>query len=143
MVVETRVRETDIHKVERNQGVKVRVQAYPDLKLTGVVTLVGTLAQEEKERRGAKFFGVTVQIDGSEPRLRPGMTAQVEIEVEERPRALFVPLQAVFERDGRSVCYVVRRGPLEAQDVVTGPSNPDFVLIDRGLRASDRGALSG
>ncbi|HEY2941166.1 MAG TPA: efflux RND transporter periplasmic adaptor subunit, partial [Vicinamibacteria bacterium] len=141
MVVETRVRETDIHKVERNQGVKVRVQAYPDLKLTGVVTLVGTLAQEEKERRGAKFFGVTIQIDGSEPRLRPGMTAQVEIEVEERPRALFVPLQAVFEKEGRSVCYVVRRGRLQAQDVVTGPSNQDFVVIDKGLGEGDRVAL--
>ncbi len=52
MVVETKVRETDIHKIERNQKVAVRVQAYPDLKLTGKVTLVGTLAQEEKERRG-------------------------------------------------------------------------------------------
>jgi HlyD family secretion protein len=141
MVVETKVRETDIHKVERNQGVKVRVQAYPDLKLTGVVTLVGTLAQEEKERRGAKFFGVTIQIEGSEARLRPGMTAQVEIEVQERPRALFVPLQAVFEREGRSVCYVVRRGRLQAQDVVTGPSNQDFVVIETGLREGDRVAL--
>ena len=141
MVVETRVRETDIHKVERNQGVKIRVQAYPDLKLTGVVTLVGTLAQEEKERRGAKFFGVTIQIDGSESKLRPGMTAQVEIAVEERPRALSVPLQAVFEREGRSVCYVVRRGRLQPQDVLTGPSNQDFVVIDRGLREGDRVAL--
>ena len=75
MVVETSVRETDIHKIERNQSVAVRVQAYPDLKLTGQVTLVGTLAQEEQERRGAKFFGVTVQVNESEPRLRPGMTA--------------------------------------------------------------------
>jgi HlyD family secretion protein len=141
MVVETRVREADIHKVERNQGVKLRVPAYPDLRLTGVVTLVGTLAQEEKERRGAKFFGVTILIDGSEPRLRPGMTAQVEIEVEERPRALYVPLQAVFEREGRSVCYVVRRGRMQAQDVVAGPSNQDFVVIDRGLREGDRVAL--
>src|SRR5256712_13352338 len=142
MVVETRVRETDIHKVERNQGVKVRVQAYPDLKLTGVVTLVGTLAQEEKERRGAKFFGVTIQIDGSEPRLRPGMTAQVEIEVEERPRALFVPLQAVFEKEGRSVCYVVRRGRLQAQDVATGPSPHHFVVIDQGPPARAQGPLA-
>ncbi|PYQ17367.1 MAG: hypothetical protein DMF80_01100 [Acidobacteria bacterium] len=141
MVVETRVRETDIHKVERNQGVKVRVQAYPDLKLTGRVTLVGTLAQEEKERRGAKFFGVTIQLDGSQPRLRPGMTAQVEIAVEERPRALFVPLQAVFESEGRTVCYVVRRGRVQVQDVVTGPSNQDFVVIDKGLREGDRVAL--
>ena len=35
MEVETRVRETDVHKVERNQKVSVRVEAYPDLRLSG------------------------------------------------------------------------------------------------------------
>ena len=133
MVVETRVRETDVHKVERNQKVAVRVEAYPDLRLTGAVTLVGTLAQEEKERRGTKFFSVTVQIKESEPRLRPGMTARVEIEVEERPRALYVPLDAVFERDGRSVVYLAGRSP-RAREVVLGPSNADFVVIEKGCK---------
>jgi HlyD family secretion protein len=141
MVVETRIRETDIHKVERNQKVQVRVQAYPDLKLTGQVTLVGTLAQEEKERRGAKFFGVTVQVDQSEPRLRPGMTATVEIQVEERASALRVPVEAVFEKDGRHVCYVAGRGGLSLREVVLGPSNRDFVVIEKGLRRGDRVAL--
>jgi len=137
MVVETRVRETDVHKVERNQKVAVRVEAYPDLRLTGAVTLVGTLAQEEKERRGTKFFSVTVQIKESEPRLRPGMTARVEIEVEERPRALYVPLDAVFERDGRSVVYLAGRSP-RAREVVLGPSNADFVVIEKGLARGER-----
>jgi HlyD family secretion protein len=137
MVVETRVRETDVHKVERNQKVAVRVEAYPDLRLTGAVTLVGTLAQEEKERRGTKFFTVTIQVQQSEPRLRPGMTARVEIEVEERPRALFVPLEAVFERDGRSVVYLARRRP-QPREVVLGPSNTDFVVIEKGLARGER-----
>jgi HlyD family secretion protein len=137
MVVETRVRETDVHKVERNQKVAVRVEAYPDLRLTGAVTLVGTLAQEEKERRGTKFFSVTVQVKESEPRLRPGMTARVEIEVEERKRALFVPLDAVFERDGRSVVYLAGRSP-RAREVVLGPSNADFVVIEKGLTKGER-----
>jgi HlyD family secretion protein len=141
MVVETRVRETDIHKVVRNQKVSVRVSAYPDLKLTGAVTLVGTLAQEEKDRRGAKFFGVSVQVNESEPRLRPGMTAQVEIEVEERPKAVFVPLESVFDRDGRSVAFVVERGRLQPRDVVLGPSNQDFVVVEKGIRAGERVAL--
>ena len=141
MVVETKVRETDIHKIERNQKVGVRVQAYPDLKLLGKVTLVGTLAQEEKERRGTKFFGVTVQIEGNEPRLRPGMSATVEIEVEERPRALYLPLEAVFEKDGRHVCYVVQRGQLREREIVVGSSNRDFVVIERGLEKGDRVAL--
>jgi HlyD family secretion protein len=141
MVVETRVRETDIHKIERNQNVAVRVAAYPDLKLTGKVTLVGTLAQEEKDRRGAKFFGVTVQLGETEPRLRPGMTARVEIEVEERATSLYVPLEAVFEREGRHVCYVVGLGGVSPRDVTIGPSNQDFVVIEKGLRRGDRVAL--
>jgi HlyD family secretion protein len=137
MVVETRVRETDIHKVERNQNVSVRVEAYPDLRLTGRVTLVGTLAQEERERRGTKFFAVTIQLGQSEPRLRPGMTARVQIDVEERTKALFVPLEAVFERDGRPVVYLARRRPAP-REVVLGPSNADFVVIERGLDRGER-----
>jgi HlyD family secretion protein len=143
MVVDTRVRETDVHKVERNQKVTVKVPAYPDLQLTGRVTLIGTLAQkdDDKDRRWAKFFGVTVEINESEPRLRPGMTARVEIEVEERSRALFVPLEAVFERSGRSLCYLLEGGRLRAREVVLGPSNQDFVVVERGLRKGDRVAL--
>jgi HlyD family secretion protein len=141
MVVETRVRETDIHKVEKNQSVVIHVPAYPDLRLTGQVSLVGTLAQEEKERRGAKFFQVTVLVNEAEPRLRPGMTARVEVQVEEREKALFVPLESVFEKDGRSICYVLERGRLRSRDVVLGPSNQDFVVVEKGLRRGDRVAL--
>jgi HlyD family secretion protein len=141
MIVESKIRETDVHKVEKNQNVRVRVEAYPDLRLTGKVTLVGTLAQEEKDRRGTKFFGVTIQITESEPRLRPGMTARIEIEVEERTKSLFVPLDAVFEKEGTHVCYVLRGRGVEARTVVLGPSNQDFVAIEAGLRKGERVAL--
>ena len=141
MVVETTVRETDIHKVEQKQKVVVRVEAYPALKLTGKVTLVGTLAQEEKERRGTKFFGVTVEVNESDPRLRPGMTARVEIQVEERASALSVPLEAVFEKDGRHVCYVASGRRVREREVVLGPSNQDYVVVEKGLRRGERVCL--
>ncbi len=137
MVVDTKVRETDIHKVERNQEVSVRVDAYPDLRLSGEVTLVGTLAREEKERRGAKFFGVKVLVNESEPRLRPGMTARVEIEVEERASAVYVPLEAVFERGGRHLVFPAARRP-RPREVALGPSNADFVVVEKGLTAGER-----
>jgi HlyD family secretion protein len=137
MVVETKVRETDVHKVERNQNVSIRVDAYPDLRLSGTVTLIGTLAREEEERRGAKFFGVRVQINESEPRLRPGMTARVEIQVEERADATYVPLEAVFEKEGRHVVYPVAGGA-RPREVILGPSNADFVVVEKGLAAGER-----
>jgi HlyD family secretion protein len=105
------------------------------------VTLVGTLAQEEKERRGTKFFGVTVEVNESEPRLRPGMTARVEIQVEERAKALFVPLEAVFEKDGGPLCYVAQGRRLRPREVALGPSNQDFVVVEKGLRKGERVAL--
>jgi len=141
MVVETRVRDTDIHKVVKNQQVAIRIEAYPDLELTGAVTLVGTLAEAQRDRRGSKFFSVTIQVHESEPRLRPGMTARVEILVEQRPSSLFVPVDAVSEREGRDVCYVVEGRRLVPREVVLGPSNQDFVVIEQGLEKGQRVSL--
>jgi HlyD family secretion protein len=141
MIVETRVRETDIHKVVENQQVTIAVAAYPDLELTGQVSLVGTLAQEQRDRRGTKFFGVTIEVNESDPRLRPGMTARVEIVVDEFEDVLYVPLEAVFEREGRTVCYVVARGKLEPREVLIGASNQDFAMVSEGLRPGERVSL--
>jgi HlyD family secretion protein len=138
MIVETRVRETDIHKIASNQQVQVSVDAYPELRLTGHVTLIGSLAEETKDKAGTKYFGVTVQIDQSEPRLRPGMTARVDIQVEQRDKALSVPLDAVFSKDGKNVAYVARRGRAVPRELVLGPSNADFVVVERGLEEGDR-----
>ena len=46
-------------------------------------------------------------------------------------------LEAVFERDGRRVVYVAGRRP-EPREVVLGPSNADFVVIEKGLARGER-----
>ena len=68
------------------------------------------------------------------------MTAAVEIEVEERGQALRVPLEAVFEKEGRHVVHVVTPG-LVPREVVLGPSNRDHVVVEKGLKRGDRVAL--
>ncbi len=142
MTVDARVRETDVHKVANNQAVRVRVAAYPDLRLTGKVSLVGTLAEEDPARRTAKYFGITVDINERDDRLRPGMSATIEIQVERKDRAVFVPIQSVFERGGKRIVYRRTLAGFEATDVVTGSANRDFVVIESGLKAGDRVALS-
>lgn len=142
MIVEARVRETDVHRVAQSQKVQIRVAAYPDLRLTGRVTLVGTLAQEDQARRGGKYFGITVEVNERDERLRPGMTATIEIQIERKEKALFVPIQAVFEREGKRVVYVRQFGGFREREVVAGSANRDFVVIEKGLVAGDRVALS-
>ena len=142
MTVEARVRETDVHKVANNQAVRVRIAAYPDLRLTGRVSLVGTLAEEDPARRTAKYFGITIDINERDDRLRPGMSATIEIEVERKERAIFAPIQSVFEQGGHRIVYRRTLGGFEATEVVTGSANRDFVVIASGLKAGDRVALS-
>ena len=134
MVVETKVRETDIHKVEKNQKVTVRVEAYPDLKLTGKVTLVGTLAQEEKERRGHEVL----RRHGPDQRVRAAPAAGHD-------RARRDPGRGAARRP--SSCPSRRCSSATAAPSSTcaggvwsrgrsslGPSNQDFVVVERGLR---------
>jgi len=135
--VETRVREIDLHKVASNQVVRVRVDAYPDLRLTASVVRVGVLAQEDAARTGTKFFALTVSLTSADARLRTGMTARVEIEVSSQPRAIAVPVQALFEQDGVRYVVVAPDGRPERRPVVVTAENESLAAIAAGVAAGD------
>ena len=137
MVVETQVRETDIYKVEKNQQVVISVDAYPELELRGEVDYIGTLAQEDEASSAAKYFTVTILVDEADQRLRPGMSARVELLVERLASAVFVPLEAVFERGGKHYCYVMNGGSPEPREVLVGPSNENHIVIGTGVEAGE------
>ncbi|MFQ5902324.1 MAG: efflux RND transporter periplasmic adaptor subunit [Candidatus Binatia bacterium] len=134
MVVKTRVREVDLHKVGRGKPGSVRVDAYPEARLAGRVESIGVLAERKLETRGGeKYFNLTVSIQDEDARLRPGMTARVEILADEITNALVVPVHAVFEQDGRKFCYVEAGAIYELREVALGVQNEDVVEIQDGL----------
>jgi HlyD family secretion protein len=137
LVVQTQVRESDLHKVDASQRVTVRVEAYPDLVLGATVTLVGALATTDETRAGGRFFPVTVTLTDRDPRLRSGMTARVSIEVASQAGATVVPAAAVFDSDEGPVCWVLRRGRPEARTVVLAGENGRDVAIRDGVNPGD------
>ncbi len=138
MIVETHVRETDIYKVEKNQRVSISVDAYPEIELSGEVSFIGTLAQADEARRGGKYFSVTILVEDVDPRLRPGMSARVELLVDHLENARYVPLEAVFERGGKHYVYVAARATPEPREVLVGPSNDNHIVIEQGLELDER-----
>ncbi len=134
LTVETQVRETDIYKVEKHQQVVISVDAYPELELRGRVDFIGTLAQEDEVLAAGKYFTVTILVDEVDERLRPGMSARVELLVERLASAVYVPLEAVFERGGKHYCYL---GNGEAREVLVGPSNENHIVIGTGVEAGE------
>lgn len=136
-VVETRVREVDLHRVSASQKVEVRVDAYPDLRLPATVSLIGALAQEDAARIGTKFFPVTVTLTASDPRLRTGMSARVEIQVSSLPAAVVIPTQAVFDDRGAPYVVTLINGRPERQPVAVTAQNDALAAIRRGVSAGD------
>ncbi len=137
LTVETRVREVDLHRLSASQRVTVRVDAYPDLRLPGSIALVGALAQDDASRAGTKYFPVTVRVRSTDPRLRTGMTATVDIELASINDAIVVPAQAVFDRGGQPYCYVLRHGRPEQQPVTVAGDNEISAAIGRGIQPGD------
>ncbi len=139
MIVKTRIREVDLHKIALDQACTVRVDAFPHQHHLGRVTQIGMLAAERFENgAGEKFFQLTITLDGINRNLRPGMTARVNISAEKADNILFVPIHAVFREGDETFCYLARDdGRFIKTGIRTGRYNEDQVEIVKGLHAGD------
>lgn len=75
--------------------------------------------------------------------LRPGLLADVEIIVEKIPNALNVPIQAVFEREGKMIVYVKNaKGSWEARTVKPFKRSENLMVLAEGVKANEVIALA-
>jgi len=128
MEVEAEVDETDIIHVALDQPARVEVDAFQGRPLTGRVSRVGQAGRTSQE--GADFL-VRVRLDESPPRLRPGMTADVEILVATADSALAVPLQALTVRPRSKITDWAAEGGSPADSVPVAREEPG--ALDRWL----------
>ncbi len=143
MIIKTRVREVDLHKIDRGKPVLARVDAYPDLVLKGKVTAIGVLADRGREdRKSGRHFSVIINLDQSDIRLRPGMTARVDIICDRVKNALTVPAFAVFREGDKNIVFTAHGSNFEQRQVTIGAQNEELVEIKTGLEEGEEIALS-
>jgi len=136
MQIRAGVNEVDVGKIRLGQDVVIDVDAYPNVKYSGLITHIAPAARDEQ---GVKIFDVEIDIIDSDERLRPGMTANIEIQGDHKTDILTVPVEAVFKKQGRYVAYVFdgsENEPVE-REVVTGISNISSVEIMEGLEEGE------
>jgi multidrug resistance efflux pump len=143
MLVEASISESEVHRVQTGQPAEIRVEAFPDLKLTGKVTRVGTLASSSVNRPfDDKRFDLIITLDPTGAELRPEMTIRADVTVGARANVLMVPVTAVFNNQGSRVVYVTGATGTEMRPVDLGESNDRMVEIVSGLREGERVSLS-
>jgi HlyD family secretion protein len=123
-------------KLKKGCPAEVTIEAIPDLRLRGKLKHISSLAQPRVrwDRSSPKVFKGKIELNGGDNRMVSGMTTRVEIVAETVKDALAVPIESVFNEDGKPVVYV-RRGErgFERREVRPGKSNDDEVEILSGL----------
>jgi HlyD family secretion protein len=105
MQVRAKVSEADIGRIVPGQKVRISVEAYPDRSFPGEVVKVEPGAVVEQN---VTLFPVLVRADNRAGLLRPGMNAEVQVEIASRADAVAVPSGAVVSlRDAVSAAKAV------------------------------------
>ena len=136
MVTKTYVNEIDISHLKKGLTVELSIDAFPDKIFTGEVVGVANIGQQ-LPNTDSKVFEVTIEINEKDTLLRPVMTTNNNILIEELKEVLFIPQESVFVND--SISYVVLKTGLglKKQQVDLGKTNSNFVVIVKGLKEGE------
>jgi HlyD family secretion protein len=74
--------------------------------------------------------------------LRPGLLADVQIIIEKIPSALHVPVQAVFEKEGKPIVYVQKGSNFEARRVEIAKRSESTMVLASGVKPDEVVALA-
>ena len=114
MQVRTLVDETDMGEIRAGMQANVTVEAYPERTFVGIVEKIEPQAIVQQN---VTMFPVIVQLDNSSGLLRPGMNAEVEVELAQAAGVLLIPNNAVVTPQDVQPAAMVLGLDAEAIDV--------------------------
>lgn len=129
LYVDVEVSEVDINSVSVDQPVSLTFDAILGREYHGEVVEV---AQTGVVTQGVVNFKVTVELTDADSLVKPGMTAAVNITVEELKDVLLVPNRAVRLSDGQRVVYLLVDGQPVQTDIRLGSSSDTMSVLSGG-----------
>ena len=144
MMAEIAVHESSVDKVKPGQKATIVMDAFPDQTMHGEVIKIAPLPDQQRNwlSPDIKVYTTQVSIEGTHSFLKPGMSARVEITVDQLSDVLIVPVQVVANRGGKKICFAATGGKAVEKEVKTGLFNDTFVQIIDGIAEGDEVLLN-
>ncbi|WP_425801099.1 efflux RND transporter periplasmic adaptor subunit [Desulfitobacterium sp. Sab5] len=138
MQVVVPVNQVDIAKIKTGLSVDLTLDAYPNQNFSGTVTQVNPTGDTQN---GVTTFGVTISAPNSNNLMKPGMSANVSIIIEQKGNVLTVPSSAVHTNGSEKTVSLApssNSGTPIVQTVQIGLDDGKNAEVIQGLKAGDR-----
>lgn len=114
-----RVGEGDRANLEVGQKAEIEVAGFDGGTISATIKSLGGLAARGFifDMGSSREFDVAFTLDASDPRLRPGLGARILISGQKLDGVLYLPAQAIFEKEGKPVVYVRNGDGFEPREV--------------------------
>lgn len=139
MQILVKINESKINSVREGMETTIRIDAFPDRPLRGVVKEIKPIPVPANIVSDVKLYNATVLIIGGFEGLRPGLSAEVAFHLGERSEVTRVPLQAIrWVEETPFAAISARDGSVTWKRLDVGLMNPVYAEIEGGLEPGDR-----
>lgn len=137
MIVNAHVNQADVTRLSTGQEVEIQIESVAGLALKGIVERV---APQSMIKNNIKGYPARIRIDakGLDPRVRPGMTANLSIPVASSENSVSIPLAAVFTEQGERFALVKKEDEtFERRPIRIGIADYDYAEVLGGLKPGE------
>ncbi len=139
-LVDVDLSEVDINRIRVGQPATLNFDAIPAVDYTGTVLEIGEVGTSVQ---GVVNFPVTLVLANTNGEIKPGMTAAVNIVVDQLENVLQVPNRAVRVINGQRVVYLLQAGQATPVAITLGVSSDLYSEVLEGeIKAGDQVVLN-
>ena len=139
MIVDVNLPEQYRSKVSAGDRVIITPDSIQTIKLDGKIDTIASLPVNliPWDQNSPKIYRTVVDFNNNDPRVVSGMSVQVEVVSRILKDVLFVPIEAVFEENGKLLVYKVTLTGPEKVFIKINESNNNYVEVTEGLKEGD------
>ena len=139
--VEADVAESSLSKISVGQPAEIVLDALPDTRFRGRISRIVPTVDRAKATVMTK-----VKFDAIDPRILPEMSAKVsflsqDVTAEQQKPMVAVAADAIVQRDGRAVVFVIKEGTAVAVPVTPGKKIGDLIAIAGDVKSGEKVVL--
>jgi len=136
LIVSAQFDETDIGRVKKGQEAIITLDAYPEVKIMG---LVDHIAYESQLVNNVTIYDVDIAPEKVPSFFRSGMSVNVEVIENRRENILLIPVEAVRRNEQRAYVLLKKfsESKLEERDIKVGLSDETNIEIVSGVSLKD------